>query len=81
MAEHRCIELNRCHPCPDMGGEIMPWCWNGVIYGEMDGCLCDLPPTCKGCGGPLGHVEAARKKAMAALVLTSEAFDGLRVVD
>ncbi len=37
----------RCHRCPDLGGEVMPWCWNGTIYGDLDGCLCHLedPPS------------------------------------
>ena len=32
-----------CHVCDRMDGTntVMPWCMNGVLYNELDGCCCN----------------------------------------
>ena len=49
MACRRCkAEFVVCHVCPNLlykgkpSGDVMPGCWNGAIYNELDGCLCDI---------------------------------------
>ncbi len=43
---HVCPE--RCHVCPDLpnpdgGYDVMPFCWNGANYNDLDGCFCMVP--------------------------------------
>ena len=79
--QHRCLPV--CHPCPRMRDkdEIMPMCWNGVLTGEMEGCLCFAAPLHRSCGhcrhgrglvGADAHEDASRRAVDAALGDTDE---------
>ncbi len=44
-----------CHKCPDLNGAVMPGCYGGAVYGDIDRC------TCEGSGNPL-DLEARIQK-------------------
>ena len=41
MSKHVCPKW--CHKCPDMGRDVMPGCWGGVLHNDLHHCTCKRP--------------------------------------